>query len=84
MQPRDDQSPACYLVDQRWLSDDQVQTLAAMLYQMWQPECESVEAAAAYIRDPGLPLRTSWFSTIVTQRIGLMLSMIDEREEEEE
>ncbi len=70
--PREEGAPRCYLVNVAELSDDQVAHLAAMLLEMWRPECESVEQAAAYIREEGLPLRVSWFSTIGTTRMGLL------------
>lgn len=72
MTPREAGAPSCYLVDSARLTDDQVDILAAQLYQQWQPECASVEDAAAYIRVQGLPLRTTWFTTVGTTRMGLL------------
>lgn len=70
--PREEGAPRCYLVDVAELSDDQVAALAALLWELWRPECESVEQAIAYIRTEGLPLRTTWFTTVGTTRMGLV------------
>ena len=64
--PREAGSPPCYLVPGRELSEVQIQALAEMLWQTWQPECESVEQAAEYIRSDALPLRQEWFDSIGT------------------
>jgi len=64
--PREAGAPPCYLVPGRELTDEQVAMLAAMLWETWQPECESVEQAAAYIRADALPLRAEWFETVGT------------------
>jgi hypothetical protein len=71
MRPRDERAPLCYLVAGDQLTDGQVRGLAQDLYQMWVPECASVEEAAAYIRED-LPLRADWFSSVGTARLGLI------------
>lgn len=71
--PREAGAPRCYLVDTKLLSDEQIAQLADMLWTLWRPECESAEAAAAYIRMEGLPLRTTWFGSVGTTRIGMLL-----------
>jgi hypothetical protein len=70
--PREEGAPRCYLVNVAELSDDQVEQLAAMLWELWRPECESVEQAVAYIREQGLPLKVDWFSSVGTTRMGLL------------
>lgn len=75
--PREEGAPLCYLVPGRLLSEAQIQALAAMLWEMWRPECESVEQAAAYIRDDALPLKQEWFSSVGTD-IRMFLDWEDE------
>lgn len=70
--PREAGTPRCYLVAVEQLTEVQIQALAALLWQQWQPECMSVERAADYIRTEGLPLRTSWFTGVGTRRMGLL------------
>lgn len=73
MRPRDESAPLCYVVDPAGLTEAQIAQLAAGLYERWRPECASVAAAAAYIRDPGLPLRCAWFSGAATDDIRLLI-----------
>jgi hypothetical protein len=61
--PREIGSPPCYVVID--LEEWQVSGLAQILYERWQPECESLEQAAEYIRG-GLPLRCDWFDSCGT------------------
>lgn len=64
--PRDYNCPPCFEVDADKLTDEQIQQLAQKLYEQWQPECESIEQAIAYIREPGLPLKCEWFFGVTT------------------
>jgi hypothetical protein len=70
--PREEGAPRCYVVDGAQLTDQQVERLAARLYEIWRPECESAEQAAAYIQG-GLPLRADYFSTVGTDDIRAIL-----------
>jgi hypothetical protein len=77
--PREIGSPPCYIVEGENLSRGQLRNLAERLYQIWQPECDSVGAAAAYILE-GLPLKTSHFSSVGTNDyfqvpVGLALNI---------
>jgi hypothetical protein len=63
--PRKRGCPICYIVLGEQLTDEQVHLLAELLYEMWQPECSSIEEAITYIRQ-GLPLKTSWFRSVGT------------------
>jgi hypothetical protein len=63
--PREQGSPPCYVVKGEALSQEQLKKLANRLYEIWQPECESVGAAAEYILE-GLPLKTTHFSSVTT------------------
>lgn len=64
--PRDYGCPPCFDVDADRLTAEQIQQLAQMLYEQWQPECESIEQALDYIREPGLPLKCEWFTVVST------------------
>jgi hypothetical protein len=64
--PREVGAPPCYLVPGRELTEAQIQALAEMLWQTWQPECTSIAEAATYIREDALPLRQEWFSNVAT------------------
>ena len=61
MIPREVGCPPCYVLKAESLSDRQIQELAWRVYDMWQPECESIDQAIEYVRQ-GLPLKTSWFN----------------------
>lgn len=76
MQPRDESAPFCYLLDSAILTEAQIEGLAALLYPQWQPECESPEAAVAYIRE-GLPIKTDWFSGFTSVDPKLMAALVD-------
>jgi len=64
--PREAGAPLCYLVPGRELTEAQITALAEMLWEMWRPECDSIDQAAAYIRDDALPLRQDWFMGVGT------------------
>jgi len=66
MIPREEGCPKCYELDAEKLTEPQLQQLAELLYQRWQPECESIEMAVNYIREPGLPLECKWFDGVST------------------
>lgn len=59
--PRELGSPPCYVVDAKFLSLEQIDRLAQRLFEMWRPECASLEQARKYIFQ-GLPLKTDWFN----------------------
>ena len=75
--PRDETSPTCYIVDVDFLSNQQIQTLAERLYQMWQPECTDVQMAVNCIRQ-GLPLKCDHFSGVTTTDEAVFAMMLDE------
>lgn len=79
--PREVGSPPCYLVSGSLLTDGQLRELAELLWQRWQPECESLEQAIDYIRQNALPLRTDWFTSFMSVDQGLMLSLVEMGEE---
>lgn len=54
--PREKGCPPCYWVLASDLSDTEMLQLSIMLYQQWQPECNSIADAEAYIREKNLPL----------------------------
>lgn len=60
--PRELGAPPCYVVLVEDLELAQANALAEMLFQKWQPECQSIEQAKQYILD-GLPLKTSHFNS---------------------
>ena len=70
--PREAGAPPCYLVDVGELSSEQVEQLAALLWELWRPECESVDQAIRYIHDEGLPLQVDHFASVATTRMGLV------------
>lgn len=63
MIPREANAPSCYLVDAKYLSEEQITNLAHKLYEIWEPECPSVAFAADYIRG-GLPLKCDHFRSV--------------------
>jgi hypothetical protein len=67
--PREVGCPLCYIVV--GLEEWQIQGLAEMLYERWQPECDSVERAADYVRG-GLPLKCSYFDSCGTDEYHQM------------
>ncbi|MEH2274652.1 MAG: hypothetical protein V7K40_07525 [Nostoc sp.] len=75
--PRDKTSPACYVVDADFLSNQQILVLAERLYQMWQPECTDVQMAVDYIRQ-GLPLKCDHFCCVTTTDQAVFAAMLDE------
>lgn len=77
MRPRDETSPLCYLVDAKFLTDEQIEALAQLLYPMWQGEIESIEQAKAYIRE-GLPLNCNHFGGVSTSDPKLMSALVAE------
>lgn len=74
--PREEGCPPCYEVDGDRLTDQQRLQLATDLFNRWQPECESVEAAIAYIREPGLPLQVAWFHGFTTTDFSQLLPLL--------
>ena len=52
----------CYIIDWRYLTDDQLAGLAVELTQVWKPEITTVEEAVQYICETGLPMQVCWFS----------------------
>ncbi|WP_160166350.1 hypothetical protein [Calothrix sp. PCC 7507] len=75
--PRDAENPPCYVVDANFLSSEQIQALAEGLYEMWQPECKSVQMAIDYIRR-GLPLKCEYFSGVTTTSQAALAMMLDD------
>ena len=53
---REGESPPCYLALASNMYDAEILQLSLMLYEQWQPECQSVDQAEAYIRNNNLPL----------------------------
>lgn len=54
-----------YIVDAEYLGTSQVEGLANILYQLWQPKCESIDQAIEYIEE-GLPIKADWFTGVET------------------
>ena len=75
--PREEGSPPCYIVDAQFLSDEQVDRLAQLLFEMWQPECESLAQAKEYIQQ-GLPLKVDWFSGAGTSSPAVLFGLMDD------
>lgn len=74
--PREEGMPFCYVIDAQFLTDEQIQGLAEMLYEQWKPEAESIEATINYIRE-GLPLKCEWFSSFTTIDQKMMAALDD-------
>ncbi|BAS59890.1 hypothetical protein NIES2135_20450 [Leptolyngbya boryana NIES-2135] len=81
--PREEGMPFCYVVDAQFLTDEQIQGLAEMLYEQWKPESESVEETIVYIRE-GLPLKCAWFSSFTTIDPKMMAMLTDVGSPEDE
>lgn len=79
--PREEGAPRCYLVPGSQLTDEQIRGLAELIWRQWQPECETLEQAIAYIREDALPLRTDWFVGISSVDQGMMLGLAEFGEE---
>lgn len=75
--PREEGAPPCYWVDGSRLSEHQIEELSKMLYQMWQPECQSLESAIAYVRGQ-LPLNAEWFNGVATDSMFFLDDELDE------
>ncbi len=63
--PREHGAPPCYVVLVEQLPLTIANQLAEMIYEEWQPECESLQMAKEYILQ-GLPLRITHFSGVGT------------------
>lgn len=59
--PREIGSPPCYVILGNELPTEIVKQLATKLFELWQPECESLDMAIEYVLQ-GLPLKTSHFN----------------------
>lgn len=81
--PREEGSPHCYVVDAKYLSQEQIQALAEELYQMWQPECTSVQMAIDYINQ-GLPLNIEHFNGVTSTSPSLLSMLLGEPEQSDE
>lgn len=84
--PREEGSPPCFVVDPAFLSTEQIDTLAQMLFELWRPECESIQQACEYIRQ-GLPLRIDWFTSVGSSSPTFFFGLMDDHfagEEEDE
>lgn len=75
--PREEGSPSCYLLDADYLSQEQIEALALGLYQMWQPECESVQMAIDYIHR-GLPLNCEHFDGVTSTDYAVIAMLTDD------
>lgn len=75
--PREEGSPLCYMVPGSLLTEEQLRGLAELIWQQWQPECQSVEQAVEYIRGDALPLRVDWFSSFTSSDPGIFFTLID-------
>lgn len=73
--PREAGSPPCYVVDSNLLSPEQVERLAQQLFEMWRPECQSLEEAKDYIQH-GLPLKTDWFNGVSTSSPAILFGLM--------
>lgn len=76
--PREEGSPPCFIVDPAFLSADQIDSLAQMLFELWKPECKSFEQASDYIRQ-GLPLRTDWFNSVGSSSPAILFGLMDDQ-----
>lgn len=70
--PREHGAPPCYVILGRELSENVRHQLAMKLFEMWQPECESIEMASEYILE-GLPLKTTHFVGVGTDEQQQMI-----------
>jgi hypothetical protein len=75
--PREQGSPPCYIIDADFLTQEQISSLAQQLFELWRPECESIEQARDYIRQ-GLPLKTDWFNGAGSSSPALLFSLMDD------
>lgn len=73
--PREYGAPPCYVVEGRFLSDEQIDQLAQRLFELWRPECESLRVAKEYIGG-GLPLKTDWFNGAGTSSSAVLFGLM--------
>lgn len=86
--PREEGCPPCYIVDAQFLSQEQIDRLAQQLFELWRPECESLQQAKEYISN-GLPLKTDWFNGAGTSSPAILFGLMHDegfgpKEEDEE
>ncbi len=73
--PRERGCPPCYIVDAQFLSHEQIDRLAQQLFELWRPECESLQHAKEYIAN-GLPLKTDWFNGCGTSSPAVLFGLM--------
>lgn len=78
--PREKGAPECYWVDGSRLNPQQIEELAKMLYEMWQPECKSLDQARDYVSKE-LPLNADWFTGASTDSLFFLGDEGDELDE---
>ena len=63
--PRSSGNPLCYMVLVNELPVTITEQLAQKLFELWQSECKSYDAARNYILK-GLPMKTSHFQSVIS------------------
>lgn len=77
MIPREQGSPLCYIINADFLTQEQISSLAQQLFELWRPECQSLEQAKDYIRH-GLPIKTNWFNGAGTSSPAVLFGLMHE------